>query len=59
MLLKYIVMYLFNTGVSTFLTALELPEFRFERYDLPMAKPLQLHNLPVDCAKELFKPFKT
>jgi len=33
--------------------------FSFKWYKLPiLAKPLQLHNLPFDCAGELSKPSK-
>jgi len=41
------------------LTPLEPTKFRFKRYKLPiLAKSLQLHNVPVDCARELFQPSK-
>jgi len=43
-----------------FLNTLEPAEFRFKKGSLPkLAKPLQLCNSPVDCARELFKPSKT
>jgi len=45
-------------AVFALLTILELGKFALKkRYTLPtLAKFLQLHNSPINCARELFKP---
>jgi len=40
-------------------TPLEPAKFHFKTYNLSiLTKSLQLHNSPVNCARELFKPSK-